>query len=202
MGAIRLGVLATFMSDPMISGFTTGSAVLVVISQLPHIFGLKVPPMSSPLTAPKVSYKYTLPQFDDYMTYRMSDWLINDCYSFLQKVIYMLEHIASSNGGAIITGVLCLLILIGLRQVNDRFKSKLPVPIPGELLVVCCLCFFFLSKSSTVNMYNVQFSMRSDVGIQRQLLWVHNWPYPPHSPILVWKVCHTARNSMAPAFCK
>ncbi|KAK2573107.1 Solute carrier family 26 member 6 [Acropora cervicornis] len=105
MGAIRLGVLATFMSDPMISGFTTGSAVLVVISQLPHIFGLKVPPMSSPLTAPK-------------------------------KVIYMLKHIGSSNGGAIITGVLCLLILIGLRQVNDRFKSKLPVPIPGELLVV------------------------------------------------------------------
>ena len=109
--------------------------------------------MSSPLTAPKVSYKYTLPQFDDYMTYRMSDWLINDCYSFLQKVIYMLEHIASSNGGAIITGVLCLLILIGLRQVNDRFKSKLPVPIPGELLVVCYLSvFFFLNKSSTVNM--------------------------------------------------
>lgn len=105
MGAIRLGVLATFMSDPMISGFTTGSAVLVVISQMPHIFGLTVPPMSSPLTAPK-------------------------------KVIYMLKHIASSNGGAIITGVLCLLILIGLRYVNDRFKSKLPVPIPGELLVV------------------------------------------------------------------
>ena len=48
----------------------------------------------------------------------------------------MLKHIASSNGGAIITGVLCLLILIGLRYVNDRFKSKLPVPIPGELLVV------------------------------------------------------------------
>ena len=55
MGAIRLGVLATFMSDPMISGFTTGSAVLVVISQMPHIFGLTVPPMSSPLTAPKVN---------------------------------------------------------------------------------------------------------------------------------------------------
>ena len=58
----------------------------------------------------------------------------------------MLEHIASSNGGAIITGVLCLLILIGLRQVNDRFKSKLPVPIPGELLVVCCLSVFFFSQ--------------------------------------------------------
>ena len=158
MGAIRLGVLATFMSDPMISGFTTGSAVLVVISQLPHIFGLKVPPMSSPLTAPKVSYKYTLPLFDDYKTYGMNEWLINDCYSFLQKVIYMLKHIASSNGGAIITGVLCLLILIGLRHVNDRFKSKLPVPIAGELLVVCCFSvFFFFVVFFSQQVFNSQY---------------------------------------------
>jgi len=55
---------------------------------------------------------------------------------FFQAVVYMLKHIASSNGGAIITGVLCLAILIGLKKVNERFKNKLPVPIPAELLVV------------------------------------------------------------------
>ena len=55
MGAARLGFMATFMSDPMISGFTTGSAVLVVISQMPHIFGLKVPQFSRPVAAPKVT---------------------------------------------------------------------------------------------------------------------------------------------------
>lgn len=54
MGAARLGFVATFMSDPMISGFTTGSAVLVVISQMPHILGIKVPQFSRPLAAPKV----------------------------------------------------------------------------------------------------------------------------------------------------
>ena len=48
----------------------------------------------------------------------------------------MLKHIASSNGGAIITGLLCLAILILLKKVNERFKNKLPVPIPAELLVV------------------------------------------------------------------
>jgi len=105
MGAARLGFVATFMSDPMISGFTTGSAVLVVISQMPHILGIKVPQFSRPLAAPKA-------------------------------VVYMLKHIASSNGGAIITGLLCLAILIGLKKVNERFKNKLPVPIPAELLVV------------------------------------------------------------------
>ena len=37
MGVARLGFVATFLSDPLISGFTTGSAVFVVISQLKHI---------------------------------------------------------------------------------------------------------------------------------------------------------------------
>lgn len=105
MGAARLGFVATFMSDPMISGFTTGSAVLVVISQVKHILGLKVPQIPAPLAAPKV-------------------------------VIHMLKNITSCNVGSIITGVLCLVVLIGLKQINERFKSKIKVPIPAELLVV------------------------------------------------------------------
>ena len=55
MGAARLGFVATFLSDPLISGFTTGSAVLVVISQLKHILGLKIPQISGALAAPKVN---------------------------------------------------------------------------------------------------------------------------------------------------
>lgn len=105
MGAARLGFVATFMSDPMISGFTTGSAVLVVISQVKHILGLKVPQFTGALAAPKV-------------------------------VIYMLKHIPSANVGSIITGVLCLAVLIGLKKVNERFKDKIKLPIPAELLVV------------------------------------------------------------------
>ena len=56
--------------------------------------------------------------------------------SSLQVIIHMLKNIASSNVGAIITGVLCLLVLIGLRYINDKYKSKMKFPIPGELLVV------------------------------------------------------------------
>ena len=64
---------------------------------------------------------------------------------FHQAVVYMLKHIASSNGGAIITGLLCLAILIALKKVNERFKNKLPVPIPAELLVVMFdLILFFI----------------------------------------------------------
>ncbi|XP_031549091.1 sulfate transporter-like [Actinia tenebrosa] len=43
MGILRFGFIATYLSDPLISGFTTGCAVLVVPSQLKHILGLNVP---------------------------------------------------------------------------------------------------------------------------------------------------------------
>ncbi|XP_066017113.1 prestin isoform X1 [Pocillopora verrucosa] len=105
MGVARLGFVVTFLSDPLISGFTTGSAVFVVISQLKHILGLKVPQITGPLASVKI-------------------------------FTYMMKNIPSANIGAVITGVLCLVLLIGLKQVNERFKQKLKVPIPAELLVV------------------------------------------------------------------
>ena len=51
----------------------------------------------------------------------------------------MMKQITSSNVGSIITGVLCLVVLIGLKQVNERFRNKIKVPIPAELLVVIFL---------------------------------------------------------------
>ena len=54
MGAAKLGFVATFLSDPLISGFTTGSAVLVVVSQVKHILGLKLPQITGPLASVKV----------------------------------------------------------------------------------------------------------------------------------------------------
>lgn len=63
----------------------------------------------------------------------------------LQVVIYMLKHILSANVGSIITGVLCLAVLIGLKKVNERFKDKIKLPIPAELLVVTF--WFILHKS-------------------------------------------------------
>ena len=43
MGLLKLGFVAVYLSDPIISGFTTGAAVLVFTSQVKHILGLTVP---------------------------------------------------------------------------------------------------------------------------------------------------------------
>ena len=41
-GALRLGFLAYFLSHPVISGFISGSAVLIAVGQLKHILGVQV----------------------------------------------------------------------------------------------------------------------------------------------------------------
>ncbi len=45
-GLLRLGFLANFLSHPVISGFISGAAVLIVLSQIPHLLGLPEMPAS------------------------------------------------------------------------------------------------------------------------------------------------------------
>ncbi len=42
-GLLRLGFLAYFLSHPVISGFISGSAVIIAIGQLKYIFGIQTP---------------------------------------------------------------------------------------------------------------------------------------------------------------
>jgi SulP family sulfate permease len=41
MGVLRLGVVASFLSHPVISGFITASGILIATSQLKHLLGVK-----------------------------------------------------------------------------------------------------------------------------------------------------------------
>jgi SulP family sulfate permease len=49
MSVIRLGFMANFLSHPVISGFITASGILIAISQLKHILGIKVDGDTLPL---------------------------------------------------------------------------------------------------------------------------------------------------------
>ena len=42
LGVLRLGFLANFLSHPVIAGFITASGILIAVSQLKHIFGIKL----------------------------------------------------------------------------------------------------------------------------------------------------------------
>ncbi|RUA17970.1 MAG: sulfate transporter, partial [Clostridia bacterium] len=47
IGITRLGVLANFVSDAVIVGFTAGAGILIAINQLPHLMGLHLPHSSN-----------------------------------------------------------------------------------------------------------------------------------------------------------
>ncbi|XP_069999159.1 prestin isoform X3 [Penaeus vannamei] len=55
MGLLQLGSLSVFLSDMLVSGFTTGAAIHVMTSQVKYLFGLHIQRYSGPL---KIIYTY------------------------------------------------------------------------------------------------------------------------------------------------
>ena len=106
MSFMRMGILTTLMPLPFIQGFTTGAAFHIASSQFKFMFGLKVQRFEGAFQAPRL-------------------W------------IAILSKIDQTNVAELLTALICLIILILLKEcVNERFKSKMRVPIPAELIVV------------------------------------------------------------------
>uniref|UniRef100_A0A8B9H5M7 Solute carrier family 26 member 3, tandem duplicate 2 n=1 Tax=Astyanax mexicanus TaxID=7994 RepID=A0A8B9H5M7_ASTMX len=105
MGLLQVGFVVIYLSDTLVSGFTTAAAVHILISQLKFIFGLSVPGFSGPLA-----------------------------------IIYILEsiftQITSTNIHDLVTAIVVMVVVFAVKEINERFKSKLPVPIPIEVIMV------------------------------------------------------------------
>lgn len=56
MAILRLGVTARYLSDPVISGFTTGAAVVIITSQITPILGLTIQHHSGLFATVKVNH--------------------------------------------------------------------------------------------------------------------------------------------------
>ncbi|XP_070193359.1 prestin-like [Littorina saxatilis] len=108
LGLVRLGFLTTFLSDPLISGFTTGAAVHVLSSQLHSIFGIPVEQYSG-------SFK---------LIYSYRDFFVN-----MNQVNYVTMTASFS--------AMLVLVLIrdGINN-NKKHCPKMRVPIPIELFVI------------------------------------------------------------------
>ncbi|XP_076460875.1 prestin-like [Babylonia areolata] len=107
LGKIGLGKVTVVMSDSLVTGVTVGAAFHVGSSQLKAIFGLGSLPRQSGL------FK-----------------LIKLWYSILANI----HH---SNPASIIASFVCiLLIYLVKRFVNEKYKKKMRVPIPIELIVM------------------------------------------------------------------
>nr|VZH95012.1 unnamed protein product [Spirometra erinaceieuropaei] len=103
---LRLGFVTRFLSDPMISGFTVGSAVHVVVSQLKTVFGLSIARQSGIFHVPL------------------------EFYEICQKL--PLTNFASLG----LSLVFIALLYCFRRWINPMVMKKVKVPIPMELVVV------------------------------------------------------------------
>uniref|UniRef100_A0A8C8RWC8 Solute carrier family 26 member 5 n=1 Tax=Pelusios castaneus TaxID=367368 RepID=A0A8C8RWC8_9SAUR len=61
-------------------------------------------------------------------------------YSGALSVVYsltaVLSNITKTNIATLVVGLICIVLLLSGKEINDRFKKKLPVPIPMEIIVV------------------------------------------------------------------
>ncbi|XP_063304221.1 prestin [Pelobates fuscus] len=56
--------------------------------------------------------------------------------SVMYSLAAVFTNITTTNIATLITGSICVILLLGAKEINDRFKKKLPVPIPMEIIVV------------------------------------------------------------------
>ncbi|XP_076439652.1 sulfate transporter-like [Babylonia areolata] len=106
LGKLGLGRLTTFMSDCLITSFTVGVSFHVVSSQIKAALDLDVPRQSG-------------------------------LFKLIKLWIIMLSNIHHANPATIITSLTCIVVLYVVKRfVNEKFKSKLRVPVPIELFVV------------------------------------------------------------------
>uniref|UniRef100_H2YJM2 STAS domain-containing protein n=1 Tax=Ciona savignyi TaxID=51511 RepID=H2YJM2_CIOSA len=111
---LNLGIIVIYLSDPMISGFTFGNAVQVFVSQLKGLFGVSAGSYSGPLNI---------------------IWIIRDVIVNLTTLDAAGRERVSAT---VIISAICVIFLLGVKEINERFKKKLPlgIPIPGEIIVV------------------------------------------------------------------
>ncbi|XP_040610697.1 solute carrier family 26 member 10 isoform X2 [Mesocricetus auratus] len=124
MFALQLGVLSTFLSEPVVKALTSGAAVHVLVSQLPSLLGLSLPRQIG-------------------------------CFSLFKTLAAVLMALAGSSPAELAISALSLALLVPVKELNVRFRDRLPTPIPGEVVMVflaSVLCF----ASSLNTRYNVQ----------------------------------------------
>eukprot|EP00794_Sanderia_malayensis_P007107 gene7107-7911_t len=99
LGIIRMGFLTVYLSDPLISGFTTGAAFHILSSQVRHFLGLTVPSGTT-----------------------------SGVFSLFKLYIYFFKNISDVNVSSLVIGIICSLLLFFLKYLNQRYKFKFPIP--------------------------------------------------------------------------
>ncbi|XP_053145329.1 solute carrier family 26 member 10-like isoform X2 [Hemicordylus capensis] len=98
------------------------------------------------------------------------------CFAIFKTVASVVEALPLTNVAELLISGLCLAVLVPIKEINNRFRSRMRVPIPGEIIMVLLatgICF----ASSLSTHYNVQIVGHLPAGFpQPQLPALHLLP--------------------------
>ena len=133
MGVAKLGCLTTFQSKSFIGGFTTAAAFHIFSSQVPKGLGIEIPLVKG---IGKVVIMYKM----------------------------IAERIAETNIASLVIVIICCVLLLFLKDfINVRYKEKLRVPLPADLITI--ILATIVSKFAKIDQYNVEMVGNIPVGI-------------------------------------
>uniref|UniRef100_A0A663FHG2 Solute carrier family 26 member 6 n=1 Tax=Aquila chrysaetos chrysaetos TaxID=223781 RepID=A0A663FHG2_AQUCH len=106
LGLLQFGFVVTYLSDPLVRGYTTAASVHVLVSQLKNVFGVSLGEHSGPLSLFMVSGGSLLPRTPQAL-------------------------ICGAHGA-----IIAMVAIFAVKEFNHEFATKLPMPIPIELITI------------------------------------------------------------------
>uniref|UniRef100_A0A8D0GT31 STAS domain-containing protein n=1 Tax=Sphenodon punctatus TaxID=8508 RepID=A0A8D0GT31_SPHPU len=119
------------------------------------------------------------------------------CFTLYKMLTSVVEALPLTNVAELLISGLCLGVLVPIKEINRRYQSRLPTPIPGEIVMVLVatgICF----ASSLDTRYNVQIVGHLPAGFpQPQLPALRSLPHVIGDTIAVTFVAYAVSVSLA-----
>ncbi|XP_056380781.1 solute carrier family 26 member 6-like isoform X2 [Hyla sarda] len=104
-GLVQVGFVVTYLSEPLVRGYTSAAAIHVTLSQLKSILGVEISQRSHPL-------------------------------SLIYTFINLCSKIPQTNLASLFCGVLAIVLMLTVKFLNEKYYSKIRIPIPIELITL------------------------------------------------------------------
>ncbi|KAL7828005.1 hypothetical protein AOLI_G00311570 [Acnodon oligacanthus] len=144
LGLLQVGFIVVYMSDTLVSGFTTAAAVHILVSQLKFVLGLNVESKSG----------------------------ILNIFKSLEAIF---RKINQTNLADLVISIVIMVVVFIVKELNDRFKSKLPVAIPIEMIMTVITCGVS---------YGFDFTTRYNVTVIGDMLKGYEGPLAPNVEVM------------------